>query len=218
MCALTCGFLELIESRVEMSELVNQLLAQIPNDGHQTLLETNDYRIILLTLAEKQGFLLFSDGLSSKEMEVPEKYAAQNRVELCMYLPGYWEPQSSDQRYTWTLDCLRRLVEHGLRDQTWFGPGHTFGIKEYEEGFSEATRMNHLLLTAPLTFQQALNHVVLENVPITVYSVVPLFPEEADYKQAKGALKLISKLQGKGHSDKIDDFRQSILRTRFRLF
>lgn len=199
-------------------DVISPLREKLSLTETKTLHETTSFRIYELVLAENKGSLLISSGLSAREMNVPEKYKEENRVELCMYLPNYWETSSDEERYAWALQSMIRLVEHGLKDNTWYGPGHTIGLSGYEEGFSSATKMNHLLLTSPITYSEAFANIEEQGDRITFYTLIPLFPEEADYKQAKGALKLLNKMNGKGISDKIDDFRLSTLRTRFRLF
>jgi hypothetical protein len=52
----------------------------------------------------------------------------------------------------------------------------------------------------------------------TIYflAIIPIFEDEMDYKQGKGTQKLIKKLEGNGISEKLDDFRCTVLRSKWR--
>jgi hypothetical protein len=48
-------------------------------------------------------------------------------------------------------------------------------------------------------------------------AIIPIFPDEMDYKQGKGTLKLMRKFLSNGITEILDDFRGTVLRSKWRL-
>ena len=68
-----------------------------------------------------QGFLtLFTTGLSAKPMKVPPELAEHAFAELYMQLPGDWDFQSSDPRYSWPIQLLLDLAAYPAENDAYF--------------------------------------------------------------------------------------------------
>ena len=57
----------------------------------------------------------------------------------------------------------------------------------------------------------------LEEKEIHFLSIIPLFQDEMDYKQSQGTLKFSQKLNNNGITEKLDDFRGSAMKRKWRL-
>jgi hypothetical protein len=48
-------------------------------------------------------------------------------------------------------------------------------------------------------------------------AIIPIFPDEMDYKQGKGTFKFLQKLSNQGVTEKLDDYRSTVLKSKWRL-
>ncbi len=173
--------------------------------------------LILIDLPEKRLQLLMTNGLSDHNMPVHEKYKGRENTELFFCLPSYWEVNSEDERYTWPAEWLNKLAAHVIEKNAWFGPGHSVDCLFQAEGLSPSMKQDHLLMSDPILVKDELAPIT-EKSGIHFLAVFPIFGDEMDYKQAKGTYKLMKKLKNKGHTEKLDDFRVTVLKSRFNLF
>ena len=77
---------------------------------------------------------------------------------------------------------------------------------------------NHFILSHPISLQIDLAPIPLKDKEIGFLAVIPIFSDEMDYKQGKGTVKFFNKLQGAGITEKLDDFRRTSLKSKWRLF
>jgi hypothetical protein len=83
---------------------------------------------------------------------------------------------------------------------------------------SQTMQQNHFFLSDPVLLQDELSPIQVGEKNVHFLSVIPIFPDEMDYKQGKGTFKFEQKLRQHGVSEKLDDYRGTILRSKWRLF
>jgi len=79
-------------------------------------------------------------------------------------------------------------------------------------------KQDHLILLNPLLLEEAMAPIQVGDTEVNFLSIVPIFSDEWDYKQSKGTVKFVRKLINKGVSEKLDDFRTSVLRSKWRIW
>jgi len=77
-------------------------------------------------------------------------------------------------------------------------------------------RQNHFFLTHPMLLENELATVQLGEKTIHFLAIVPIFLKEFEFKQSRGTFKFLRKLISKGVSEKLDDFRDSITKSKWR--
>ena len=160
-----------------------------------------------------------TNGLSNYFMPVHEKHIGQERVELFFCLPSYWDMDDDSPNFQWPVKWLTKLAIHAKEKETWFGVGHTIQCNKDFSPISENMKQTHFLLNRPQITEETmptLKHP--EGGEIQWLAVLPIFSDEMDYKQGKGTLKLLKKLEAKNINEKLDDYRYSVLKSRFSLF
>ena len=163
--------------------------------------------------------VIMTNGLSAYNMPVPEKKAEHSNVELYFCLPSYWDLDDlSNPNFSWPFALLDRLSNHLLDKSTWYGVGHTFANGNPPQALSEKLKANHLLLTEPILLEEHLQPIVTPDKSIHFLAITPIFEQEFDYKNSKGYFKFMRKYRSKNHNELVDDFRQSCLKSRFRIF
>jgi hypothetical protein len=162
--------------------------------------------------------VIMTNGLSDYKMPVPEKVAGREFNEIYFCLPSYWEWEDLENpRMNWIFPWIQRLAKYVVDKQTWFGAGHTLPCGKEMQELSETMCQNHFFLSDPLLLEQQLEPIEVEGKTIYMLAIIPIFPDEMDYKQGKGTFKFLQKLSNQGVTEKLDDFRSTVLKSKWRL-
>jgi hypothetical protein len=173
--------------------------------------------LVLIDLQEKSHIsLVMTNGLSDYFMPVPLEEKGKEYNELYFCLPSYWDlSDESNPEMNWVFEWIDRLANYVVENKTWFGHGHTMPCGKEMSSLSKTMKQNHFFLMNPVLLEGELSPVQLGEKQVHFLSIVPIFEDEMDYKQGKGTFKLAQKLRGKGISEKLDDYRFSILRSKW---
>lgn len=179
--------------------------------------DANDIETVLISIQKRSKITLFMTvGLSNYDMPVPEMYAGRNLTELVFCLPSYWDLDSiSDQ---WVYAWIQKFAKHVIEKETWFGPGHTIPNGNPVEPISERMKQKYFILTDPIYLKSELSPITVDDKTVHFLAILPIFEDEMDYKLGKGTFKLLKKIEGKGISEILDDFRMSSLKSKWRIF
>ena len=160
--------------------------------------------------------VLMTNGLSNYTMPVPEKYKDRSHVELYFCLPSYWDLATENGK--WVIKWIQKLAKYCIEKQTWYGIGHTFPNGNPALPLSNTMKQKYLMLNAPYFLEKELIPIQDEGKSIHFLGIIPIFEDEMDYKMGKGTYKLLQKIEGKGISELLDDYRMSCLKTKWRFF
>lgn len=156
-------------------------------------------------------YIVFTDGLSNTEQDVPEKYDAFKKLELYFCLPDYWELEQD----TWPIDWLNKLADIPQKNGTWFGPGDTISAGNPPQMLSDRFHANHFMLVQPLKVKDVLGDPIFKTAGIQFMGIIPILQEELDYKIRNSATVLMARLVKNNHTEQVDLFRQAVCRKRF---
>ena len=163
--------------------------------------------------------VIMTYGLSNFRMEVPEKWEGRNYNEIYFCLPSYWDWNAlSDEAFSWPFTWIQKLAKHVVDKNTWYSPGHTFANGNPPQPLSSKMKPNHLILVDPILLEDYLQPIETPDKTIHFLGITPLYENEFDSKMHRGYYKFIRKYRGANGTELIDDFRQSILKKRFRFF
>lgn len=162
--------------------------------------------------------VLMTSGLSDYEMPVPEKEIGKEFRELYFCLPNYWEIDETDNpRMNWVFYWIQRLSKYVVEKETWFGNGHTMPCGKEKQPLSDSMKQDHFILLDPIILENELAPLEVDGKTIHFLSIVPIFEAELNYKLAKGTKKFRNKFIRAGNNEKLDDFRVSVIRNRWRI-
>ena len=186
-------------------------VSQIPSTGEEFPL-----LIIDLELASPVSVLM-TNGLSDYKMPVPEKYQGREFNELYFCLPSYWDWQDIENpNLNWVFTWIRKMATYVIEKQTWFGVGHTIPSGKDGLAISSTMKQNNFLFTDPILLDRALEPLKINEKTIHFLAIVPIFQDEMDYKQARGAFKFLQKLNSANVTEKLDDYRSTVLKSKWR--
>lgn len=164
--------------------------------------------------------ILMTSGLSQFRMNVHEKHTGEEHAELFFLLPVYWEEDDLfKQENEWIFTCLLKLKNHVEENNTWIGHGHTFSLKESEIQFFKSSSLTHFLVSKPIELREVLKPVHIEQKSIQFLALLPIYKNELSYKEARGTFKMEEKLRQYQVTEKMDGYRESVIKSRLaRLF
>ncbi len=202
-----------------MSELKDTLKARFGEHRvSELLVKEGETPLLIISLELRTPVtIVMTNGLSNYRMPVPEKLEGEDYNELYFCLPSYWEwEDTSNPEMNWVFDWIQRLAKHVIEKKTWFGHGHTMPCGSELKTLSNTMKQNHFFLTNPILLENELEKVQLGDKSIHFLAIVPIFIKEFEFKQSRGTFKFIRKLVNKGVSEKLDDFRDSVTKSKWR--
>lgn len=162
--------------------------------------------------------ILMTNGLSNYSMPVPEPLVGYEHNELYFCLPSYWEWEAlDDPKMNWVFQWIQRLAKYVQEKNTWFGDGHTMPCGKEMNPLSETMQQNHFFLSSPLLLEQELEPLQIGDKTVHFLAIIPIFGDEMDYKQGKGTFKLKQKLSTHGITEMLDDYRSTVLKSKWRM-
>ena len=206
-----------------MTELEQGMIARFGENRVQAYerVEGDACDLLLLSLEKNSAVtVVMTNGLSEKQMKVPEKFNQRKRCELYFCLPDYWDwEEVENPQMNWVFVWIQKLAKHLLENETWYGPGHSFPAGNPPAEISKTMHQKFFMLSDPLLLETELQPVNLQNgEEVFFYAIIPLFEDEFDFKAAKTTVKFLKKFTAKRHTEKLDDFRESIRKLRYRIF
>lgn len=176
--------------------------------------------LILLDIhARTEVKVLMTNGLSQYQMPVPEKEAGTEYKELYFCLPSYWDLDDVDNpKMNWVFHWIQRLAKHVTKKETWYSHGHTMPCGKEKKQLSDSMKQNHFILLDPMFLENELAPIEVDGKKIHFLSIVPIFEDEFLFKYGKGTKKFLGRFTVKGNTEKLDDFRETVMRSRWRIF
>lgn len=186
---------------------------------HEIPVKEGEVPLLLLDLELNSPVsVLVTNGLRTYTMPVPDRWKGREHVELYFCLPSYWEwDDLEDPQRNWVYYWIQRLAKYVVEKETWFGPGHTMPCGAEMKPLSATMKQNHFMLSEPILLEREMESIKVDGEEVYFLAIIPIFPDELDYKLGKGTLKLTRKFIQKGVSEKLDDFRSTVLKSKWRL-
>jgi len=162
---------------------------------------------------EKPYHILLSCGMSALPMTIPEDIESSEFVEIMILLPKEWnlEYESfSDEKNYWPIRIIKEIMMSPHKNKTWFGYGHTYGHEEAEE-FAEGIGFNSIMLAYSMELSDDFTQIELENEKaIDIYTLIPLYKEELEFKKKNGANALLERFDEFGIEEIVKIGRKNV--------
>ncbi len=179
----------------------------------------DDVEILAIDLsATKRVKLLMTSGLNLHHMNVPDHLKSQKSCEIYFCVPSYWEILNDLHSETnWIIKWLERVVKYIKSNDNWLGAGHTLKCGADKLPLSLTMKQEYFVFSPPLLMDEEFKKLKNSDEEISFFALIPLFEKEFEYKQRKGIDKFTIKMRSAGMSEKLDEYRPSLIK-RSRLF
>lgn len=148
--------------------------------------------IPIMNPKDKSGIVLVTMGMGAYSMEVPPNYREKGytRAELAIKLPIGWDIRSNEEVSYWPIRVLKMLARLPISEHSWLGYGHTI---DFGGPFSENCGFSSVAIGFLFHGDEVL--LSLESgEKVLIYQVIPLYPEEMQFKVDHSASALFEKL------------------------
>ena len=161
---------------------------------------------------------LVTCGMSDQAMSVPTGKNAPRYIELMVTLPRSWpfdQKAQADPRWKWPLDQLRSIANMPRERNRWIGWGETVANGTPPQPLAPSTKLCGAVIVPSLLVPQDFYELKIAEHSIAFFSVLPLYKEELDLKDAQGVNHLFETLVDAGVKDFIDPRRKNVARKKF---
>ncbi len=192
-----------------ISDHIEEHIGEIDSVFHELVSDLVHIDLHLVRANEERPWhTLVTSGMSDAPMTVPEGAEEYRYGELMISLPPDWplEQDVFDQEQIyWPLRLTKQLARMPHEYDTWIGPGHTITNGDPPLPYADNTDFSCALLLPPILVEEAfLELEISEEKQIHFYAVVPLYPEEMDYKLQYGTDALLDRFDQYGISEILD--------------
>lgn len=158
---------------------------------------------------------LVTCGMSDRAMSVPVGTNAPRYIELMVTLSRSWsfdEKAQADPRWNWPLQQLRSIARLPNDESRWIGWGETIANGDPPTPLAQNTKLCGAVIVPSLLVPQDFYELNIAAHSIAFFSVLPLYKEELELKDAKGVNHLFETLLDAGVKDFIDPRRKNVAR------
>jgi hypothetical protein len=170
--------------------------------------------IYFIKATEDRPFhILLSCGMSALPMKVPVDIESSEFAEVMILLPKEWDlnyESFDDERNYWPIRIMKEIMMLPHPNETWLGFGHTFGHEDDEE-FAEGIGFNSVMLAYSMELSSDFTQIELENNKvIDIYTLIPLYKEELEFKKRNGANDLLEQFDKYGIEEIVKVGRKNV--------
>ncbi|GAB5552106.1 MAG: suppressor of fused domain protein [Saprospiraceae bacterium] len=161
--------------------------------------------------------ILLTVGMSRVEQNLEGDYDAPNFMEVMMLVP--WDWNFSDYHWTddeyWPIHHLKTIAKIPSDQNTWYGYGHTISWKSDSSLISGTGFNGSILLNTRILPDEFINIKVNDQKTIHIFSAIPVYPEELDFKIKYSADELIDKFNRYQIDEVVDINRKNTCKKRW---
>jgi len=163
--------------------------------------------------------ILMTVGMSRVEQNFDNEIGAPKYIEVAMLIPKEWDFKDykwSDNEF-WPIHHLRTIAKIPTKQDTWLGFGHTISWK-YDNSEIPGTGFNSSIILTSLSLPDKFINVKIKGQKkIYVYSTLPLYPEELNFKLNHTTDGLLDKFDKFGIQEVVDVNRINTCKKRDKL-
>lgn len=166
---------------------------------------------------ERNFYTLVTSGMSDKPMKVPTKeHKPWEYGELMLCLPSTWkfdeESLKNEDNY-WPIRMLKFIARFPHEYNTWISYGHTIPNGNPPATFTDNVPFKGVLVDLPVTVANIDFPIIKlkDNKKINIYSLIPLYENEMDFKLKHGNDELIKLFDLHLLNELIDVNRKSVV-------
>ena len=155
-------------------------------------------------------YKLVTMGAGAYKMDIPEQWKKYDLdyAEYVIYLPADWDLNSGEETDYWPIRTLKDVARLPIWCDTWLGYGHTAQADEEGSVYASNTGFNSVVLDFAENKKGDIRLIMSSGKVVNFYEVIPLYPEELQFKMDSGADALFERFREKGISYKVVDINR----------
>jgi len=191
------------DERALMGPLVNHLARHIGSPSvlvRDTCSRATPVDLLIVPPSTRHPYhTVVSCGMSELAMPAPAGAEAYRHAELLIVLSPDWPIDSATEgrpSAAWPLEVLQRIARYVLQERVWLFYMQTVPNGHPPRPYCTKTRFSGAIIGVPVLFGRDFPEVRRPHrPPIQIYSVIPLYPEELEWKLLHGPGDLLERLE-----------------------
>ena len=179
----------------ELDEFIGKEFGRFENVFHEIASPDIHLDVCICEPKDKPYIALVTMGAGAFSMPIPEQWKKYDidRAEYVIYIPKNWNWNSSAMEDYWPIKVLKDTARLPIMCGTWLSFGHTLQADEAGSPYASNTRLNSVVLDfvdkddSPVRIKTSSGKI------INFYEVIPLYPEELEFKMNSDAEQLLEK-------------------------
>ena len=195
----------------EVDEYISKAFGNFENVFHEIISPDIHLDVCFIPPTNEEPFFkLVTMGAGAYEMDIPDKWKEYRleRAEYVIYVPKEWNLNSPEIADYWPIKDLKDVARLPILCDTWLSFGHTTQDDEEGSPYAPNTKFNSVVLDFCENHQGEVRLETSSGKTINFYQIIPLYPEELEFKMNNDAETLIDLFDKKNIEYKIVDINR----------
>jgi hypothetical protein len=195
----------------EVDEYISKAFGNFENVFHEIISPDIHLDVCFIPPTNEEPFFkLVTMGAGAYEMDIPDKWKEYRleRAEYVIYVPKEWNLNSPEIADYWPIKVLKDVARLPILCDTWLSFGHTTQDDEEGSPYAPNTKFNSVVLDFCENHQGEVRLETSSGKTINFYQIIPLYPEELEFKMNNDAETLIDLFDKKNIEYKIVDLNR----------
>ncbi|MBR6149187.1 MAG: suppressor of fused domain protein [Lachnospiraceae bacterium] len=195
----------------EVDEYISKAFGNFENVFHEIISPDIHLDVCFIPPTNEEPFFkLVTMGAGAYEMDIPDKWKEYRleRAEYVIYVPKEWNLNSPEIADYWPIKVLKDVARLPILCDTWLSFGHTTQDDEEGSPYAPNTKFNSVVLDFCENHQGEVKLETSSGKTINFYQIIPLYPEELEFKMNNDAETLIDLFDKKNIEYKIVDINR----------
>jgi len=195
----------------EVDEYISKAFGNFENVFHEIISPDIHLDVCFIPPTNEEPFFkLVTMGAGAYEMDIPDKWKEYRleRAEYVIYVPKEWNLNSPEIADYWPIKVLKDVARLPILCDTWLSFGHTTQDDEEGSTYAPNTKFNSVVLDFCENHQGEVRLETSSGKTINFYQIIPLYPEELEFKMTNDAETLIDLFVKKNIDYKIVDINR----------
>jgi hypothetical protein len=195
----------------EVDEYISKAFGNFENVFHEIISPDIHLDVCFIPPTNEEPFFkLVTMGAGAYEMDIPDKWKEYRleRAEYVIYVPKEWNLNSPEIADYWPIKVLKDVARLPILCDTWLSFGHTTQDDEEGSPYAPNTKFNSVVLDFCENHQGEVRLETSSGKTINFYQIIPLYPEELEFKMNNDAETLIDLFDKKNIDYKIVDINR----------
>ena len=195
----------------EVDEYISKAFGNFENVFHEIISPDIHLDVCFIPSTNEEPFFkLVTMGAGAYDMDIPEQWKEYRleRAEYVIYVPKEWNLNSPEIADYWPIKVLKDVARLPILCDTWLSFGHTTQDDEEGSPYAPNTKFNSVVLDFCENHQGEVRLETSSGKTINFYQIIPLYPEELEFKMNNDAETLIDLFDKKNIEYKIVDINR----------
>lgn len=185
----------------ELDHFICDMFGEYKNVFHEIASPDVHLDVCIVEPTEEDPYYkLVTMGAGAYKMQIPEQWQKYqlDHAEYVIYLPKDWNINSPEETDYWPIRLLKDTARLPIWYDTWLCYGHTTQADEDGSPYASNTKFNSIVLKFAENKQGDIRLIMSSGKVINFYEIIPMYPEELEFKKENDADALFEKFAEKG--------------------